>query len=212
MSQAYAPIVALLCLVREDAARRGETTTAPDPEVFAKAFAASRVEHARRQNDSAIASQIFEAVLAIEHRPFEAPPQTVRQLISCDAGGRLPVGVYVHKPKQRLLVVWTEVLPHLSDEWRRRSAASMRQLAERDPRHISDDAKYAESLKAMQHAMGRGHAPSGVSMWDIAELSSTGNIVVIDETRPAPPTNGAVRTPVPGDMPNTPQTIGDIIV
>lgn len=187
--EAYAPVVAMLDLVHEDAAHRGEPTMAPDGLSFARRFAATRVEHTDRQNSAAISSQILDAVLAIiDTRGYPSAPRSVRQLLTegkTKEPRQLTPGVYYEPKRHHLVVAWGEVSPHLGETWRKHSPTSLRQLAERDARHVSDETVTSDAILNLSGVMGRGHSSAVVSIYDVREF-------VPDEKQEVERGNGAL--------------------
>jgi hypothetical protein len=163
----------MMDLIREDAARRGEPTTAPDGLSFARRFADTRVEHTARQDTATITSQLFAAVLAIgvETRGSSAVRSSVRQLLAqTTTQAQLAPGVYYDPEQRQLVVAWVEASPHLGDAWRKQTPTSLRQLAERDARHVSQDVNISDVINKLSKVMGRGHSPAVVSVYDVQEL------------------------------------------
>lgn len=187
--EAYAPVAAMMDLIREDAARRGEPTTAPDGLSFARRFADTRVEHTARQNSAAISSQILDAVLAIvDTRGYPSAPRSVRQLLTegkTKEPRQLTPGVYYEPKRHHLVVAWGEVSPHLGEAWRKHSPTSLRQLAERDARHVSDETVTSDAILNLSGVMGRGHSSAVVSIYDVREF-------VLDEKQEVERGNGAL--------------------
>jgi hypothetical protein len=187
--EAYAPVAAMMDMVREDAAGLGETTIAPKGLSFAHQFATTRVEHIARQNSAAISSQILDAVLAIvDTRGYPSAPRSVRQLLSegkTKEPRQLTPGVYYEPKRHHLVVAWGEVSPHLGEAWRKHSPTSLRQLAERDARHVSDETVTSDAILNLSGVMGRGHSSAVVSIYDVREFA-------LDERQEVERGNGAL--------------------
>jgi hypothetical protein len=67
-------------------------------------------------------------------------------------------------------VVWSEILPHLREEWRKHGAGSLRQLAERDEHHEHDEQVIHQTMARLAEVMGPGHTITGVSVYNLAAL------------------------------------------
>jgi len=202
--ETYAPVVAMMDLIHEDAARRGEPTRAPDGLSFARQFAATRVEHTARQNSAAISSQILDAVLAIavETRDYPTTRRSVRQILA-ETRTKDPMqitpGVYYDPEQHQLVVAWGEVSQQLGDAWRKHSATSLRQLAEREARHVSDETNISDVIQNLSGVMGRGHSSAVVSIYDVREF-------VLDERQEVERGNGAL-----GGAADQPQVSEDFV-
>ena len=205
--EALAPAAAMLALVREDAARRGETTHAPDAVAFARAFAATREPDLRQQDDSTLSRQLFDAILAapVESGGFvDREIKTVRQILATTSSTKqLTRGLYYDDKGRRLVIAWAEVGSLLAPTtWRGDSAMKLRQIAERDPSHVNDENVVDKLLKSLTSDMGLGHKPGQVSVFDVSTFVgdlAVKNARVVDMVRAPGVDVGSPRTAVCDD-------------
>lgn len=182
LADALAPVAAMLALVREDAARRQQESNVPDGVEFAARFAATRAPALRQQDGAALSRRIFEAVLAapVETGGYmDRQIETVRQVLAgANRTKAIARGLYYDDAGKHLVVAWAEVGQLLAaTAWRGEDPGKLRQIAERDPRHLKDDGQVLAALKSLEDVMGLGHVPEQTSVYAIA------NLVVPEEVR-----------------------------